>query len=130
MLSNNTETAVKNNLFYLSTIFVQWAFLFFLIGVTNLDAYEEDTGNEDGQVKYLAFSLNTGEKGKCGGWWQVGLRCGFRGDRAEASFWTALDLKGASSHPAPPILPYWTMAHIAWSHRKKKKRQKSDFFIS
>lgn len=104
-------------------------FFFFLIGVTNLDAYEEDTGNEDGQVKYLAFSLNTGEKGKCGGWWQVGLRCGFRGDRAEASFWTALDLKGASSHPAPPILPYWTMAHIAWSHRKKKKAKVRLFYL-
>lgn len=42
-------------------------FFFFLIGITNLDAYEQETGNEDGQVKYLAFFLNTGEKGKCGG---------------------------------------------------------------
>lgn len=42
-------------------------FFFFLIGITNLDAYEEEIGNEDGQVKYLAFSLDTGEKGKCGG---------------------------------------------------------------
>ncbi|KAI4529718.1 hypothetical protein MG293_020396 [Ovis ammon polii] len=31
-------------------------------GITNLDAYEQETGNEDGQVKYLAFFLNTGEK--------------------------------------------------------------------
>ncbi|KAG5194329.1 hypothetical protein JEQ12_013126 [Ovis aries] len=35
-----------------------------IMGITNLDAYEQETGNEDGQVKYLAFFLNTGEKGK------------------------------------------------------------------
>ena len=105
-------------------------FFFFLIGITNLDAYEEEIGNEDGQ-KYLAFSLDTGEKGKCGGRWQVGLRCGFRGDRAEASSWIALDLKGASSHPPPPILLYWTTAHIAWFHQKKKKKKgKSQTFLS
>ena len=113
----------------LQSLFNDLFFFFFLIGITNLDAYEEEIGNEDGQVKYLAFSLDTGQKGKCGGRWQVGLRCGFRGDRAEASSWIALDLKGASSHPPPPIVLYWTMAHIAWFHQKKKKAKVRLFYL-